>query len=137
MRRKIPKIIGDRPDELIDVDAHGSQSANRLVADRTTELFLEATLAHMAAVANAGAVERAAEFGLDGLQMLALSYAKKVAHQPFFTPMFAALRKVEDPQELIVPMRQWLDSTAVNQRTDDDKTLILATRVMANAEQAV
>lgn len=65
----------------------------------------------------------------DGLQMLALSYANQTVHAPFFGGMFKALRDSEDSQELIVPMRQFLDSTAVNERTDDDKTLILATRV--------
>jgi Protein phosphatase 2C len=73
----------------------------------------------------------------DGLQMLALHYATKVAHQPFFSPLFEALRKSDDPHELIVPMRQWLDSPAVNGKTDDDKTLILATRLVRNGDTAV
>ncbi len=64
----------------------------------------------------------------DGLQMLALSYANQTVHAPFLRGMFKALRDSEDFQDLIVPMRQFLDSTAVNERTDDDKTLILATR---------
>jgi hypothetical protein len=82
-----------------------------------------------------GAVAEVAMFS-DGLQMLALHYATKAAHQPFFSPMFAALQKAEDHQELIVPMRQWLDSPAVNGRTDDDKTLILATRLVSNGDTA-
>lgn len=65
----------------------------------------------------------------DGLQMLALNYAGRAAHEPFFTPMFKALRAAVDRQDLIVPMRQFLDSPGVNSRTDDDKTLVLATRV--------
>lgn len=65
----------------------------------------------------------------DGLQMLALNYAAKTAHQPFFTPMFHALRAAADQQDLIAPLRSFLDSRAVNDRTDDDKTLILASRV--------
>jgi hypothetical protein len=64
----------------------------------------------------------------DGLQMLALNYSAKAVHAPFFAPMFAALREKER-DDLIVPMRQFLDSAAVNARTDDDKTLILATRI--------
>jgi hypothetical protein len=65
----------------------------------------------------------------DGLQMLSLNYATKTAHDPFFKPMFDALRAVADRQDLVVPMTQFLDSKHVNDRTDDDKTLILATRV--------
>ena len=73
----------------------------------------------------------------DGLQMLALNYGTKAAHQPFFAPMFASLRKADDAQELLVPLKQFLDSKAVNDRTDDDKTLVLATRVVANGDAAV
>jgi hypothetical protein len=68
----------------------------------------------------------------DGLQMLALNYAAKTVHEPFFKPMFAALRAASDPHDLIVPMRQFLDSTNVNNRTDDDKTLVLVTRVASD-----
>jgi hypothetical protein len=66
----------------------------------------------------------------DGLQMLALKYDTKAAHQPFFAPLFSALRASSDAQDLIVPMREFLDSPRVNDRTDDDKTLILATRLI-------
>jgi hypothetical protein len=73
----------------------------------------------------------------DGLQMLALNYGAKAVHQGFFVPMFASLRRAEDAQELLVPLKQFLDSQAVNNRTDDDKTLVLATRVVANGDAAV
>lgn len=63
----------------------------------------------------------------DGLEMLALNYANKAAHAPFFAPLFRSLRS-GSPVELAEPMRQFLDSKAINDRTDDDKTLILATR---------
>jgi protein phosphatase 2C-like protein len=65
----------------------------------------------------------------DGLQMLALNFAKNTAHEPFFLPMFKNLRSVSDCHDLILPLREFLDSRGVNERTDDDKTLILATRV--------
>lgn len=75
--------------------------------------------------------EAPAELALftDGLQMLALDYNLRAAHAPFFAPLFRALRAAEDHAELGVPMRQFLDSDAVNARTDDDKTLALAVRV--------
>jgi hypothetical protein len=65
----------------------------------------------------------------DGLQMLALKYADQTVHAPFFAPMFNALRAADDFGALAGPLRAFLDSPQVNARTDDDKTLILATRV--------
>jgi hypothetical protein len=64
----------------------------------------------------------------DGLQPLALHYASRTVHAPFFEPMFETLRQASDVQALEVPLKQFLTSKPVNARTDDDKTLILATR---------
>jgi hypothetical protein len=64
----------------------------------------------------------------DGLQPLALSYAARRVHAPFFEPMFATLRGVDDPDRLQLPLQQFLGSKPVTDRTDDDKTLIVATR---------
>lgn len=63
----------------------------------------------------------------DGLQRLALSYANKSVHAPFFAPMFDALLTAEVPDLLGPELERFLDSPAVNRRTDDDKTLVLAT----------
>lgn len=68
----------------------------------------------------------------DGLQMLAVDYAQQEAHSPFFASMFGALRKAlasEDVEALGVPFLQFLKSPRINDRTDDDKTLVLATRL--------
>ena len=64
----------------------------------------------------------------DGLQPLALHYASRTVHTPFFEPMFQSLYKAPDPGQLEGPLRQFLQSDPVNERTDDDKTLVLATR---------
>lgn len=64
----------------------------------------------------------------DGLQRLTLDFSRRLVHQRFFEPMFATLRTAEHADELVVPLRTFLDSPAVNDRTDDDKTLILAAR---------
>lgn len=66
----------------------------------------------------------------DGLQSLALQFATRTAHVPFFEPMFTQLRSREesDLEALQSALAAWLDSRAVNERTDDDKTLVLATR---------
>jgi hypothetical protein len=64
----------------------------------------------------------------DGLQMLALRFVDKSVHSPFFLPLFQALRAAEPVAGLQAPLHTFLTSRAVNGRTDDDKTLILATR---------
>lgn len=64
----------------------------------------------------------------DGLQSLALDFAKREVHAPFFAPMFDVLRGHAAPETLLAPLGEFLASTAVCQRTDDDKTLVLATR---------
>jgi hypothetical protein len=64
----------------------------------------------------------------DGLQPLALHYATRSVHSPFFQPMFTTLRDANDPEELRGPLKDFMNSSAVNSRTDDDKTLVLATR---------
>lgn len=67
----------------------------------------------------------------DGLQMLALRFSERVVHDPFFTPMFGALRQQGpgEADDLHGPLGDFLSSAPVNARTDDDKTLLLATRL--------
>lgn len=66
----------------------------------------------------------------DGLQRLALQFASRTAHVPFFAPMFRALEGAEPgfAADLEPPLVTFLGSAAVNSRTDDDKSLVLATR---------
>lgn len=75
--------------------------------------------------------ERIDEFAVmsDGLQRLALDFANRRGHSGFFTPLFATLREHPDPVALSTGLRAFLDSAQVNARTDDDKTLVLATRL--------
>ncbi|HUL75893.1 MAG TPA: PP2C family serine/threonine-protein phosphatase [Vicinamibacteria bacterium] len=69
----------------------------------------------------------------DGLQALALRFGSREAHGPFFEPMFSRLRGEAEPERLLGELRAFLESPQVNQRTDDDKTLVLATRLAAAA----
>jgi len=64
----------------------------------------------------------------DGLQRLALNMAVSTPHEPFFQPFFAGLAKATAEQEdqLQGLLVKFLGSPAVNERTDDDKTLALA-----------
>ena len=68
----------------------------------------------------------------DGLQLLALNTETSSVHQPFFTSLFHVLRMAGDTekQELLTGrLTEYLNSKAINDRTDDDKTLFLATRL--------
>jgi hypothetical protein len=65
----------------------------------------------------------------DGIQSLALQYHSNSVHAPFFLPMFHALQADADTVTLTESLVGFLSSERINERTDDDKTLILATRV--------
>ena len=66
----------------------------------------------------------------DGMQNLVLNEEKQTAHSPFFRPIFAALRKANEgcAEALQNGMVEYLMSLRVTERTDDDKTLIFATK---------
>ncbi len=64
----------------------------------------------------------------DGLQRLALDFVTRRGHPGFFGPLFTPLWNGGEPENLRQPLRSLLDSPKINDRTDDDKTLILATR---------
>ncbi|MFZ5830451.1 MAG: PP2C family serine/threonine-protein phosphatase [Planctomycetota bacterium] len=74
--------------------------------------------------------ERVEEVALftDGLERLLLHFATRTAHRPFFEPTFRTLRNAESVDSLRAHFHSFLDSPAVNSRTDDDKTLLLALR---------
>lgn len=73
----------------------------------------------------------------DGMERLALDLKRQAGHAPFFRPMFAPLRKLEGAgysERLSRALGAFLSSKAVNDRTDDDKTLVLATRITPKGE---
>ncbi|WP_185642892.1 PP2C family serine/threonine-protein phosphatase [Burkholderia sp. Bp9140] len=88
--------------------------------DALVHLYVEMASVH---------VEEIALFS-DGLQRLALAFDSRMPHHPFFDPMFAVLRgkKPEECEALGTQLLQFLGDPKVNERTDDDKTLVLATR---------
>jgi len=67
----------------------------------------------------------------DGLQMLALNNVTESVHQPFFTELFKWLRKATTGEHISIlddKLAAYLSGSAINNRTDDDKTLLLATK---------
>lgn len=76
----------------------------------------------------------------DGIERLVLDLAKKIANPPFFRTLFGWLAKTNPiPVDTEVPaspvLDRYLGSKQINDRTDDDKTLILASRRTTPAEE--
>jgi serine/threonine protein phosphatase PrpC len=67
----------------------------------------------------------------DGIERIALRFDSLTPHPPFFEPLFQALATLENWQGLGDNLEQFLKSESVCRRSDDDKTLILATRIDA------
>jgi hypothetical protein len=70
----------------------------------------------------------------DGLQPLALHYQSRQAHAPFFRPCFNACATTPKPAAercLTDALAPFSGQPSINQRTHDDKTLILASRLAA------
>jgi hypothetical protein len=68
----------------------------------------------------------------DGLQMLALNNETESVHQPFFNELFKVLRMAANDSHIAIlnkRLSDYLSGDAINSRTDDDKTLVLATRL--------
>lgn len=71
----------------------------------------------------------------DGLERLLLRFDDKSVHQQALVPMLNYLSDAatEQIQQIESELAGFLDSAQVNSRTDDDKTLILATRSPSHA----
>jgi len=74
-----------------------------------------------------GRAERVAVF-TDGIQRIAVDLATNLPHEPFFRGFFDVLSRavVSDEDRLHDALLGFLGGQAVEQRTDDDKTLVLA-----------
>ena len=69
----------------------------------------------------------------DGLENLVLDQQARTAHGPFFETMFPAVRSAPTSghdEKLSKKLGEYLASPAICDRTDDDKTLLLASRAV-------
>jgi serine/threonine protein phosphatase PrpC len=68
--------------------------------------------------------------GTDGIEDLCLDQVARTAFSPFFDALTATVLATPEEQRNDLPeaLRRYLASDAVNDRTDDDKTLVLAVR---------
>lgn len=79
------------------------------------------------------APRRIDEFAIfsDGIERMVLHSATKAVNDPFFDQMFVAVRASKArglDRKLSDKLKTYLGSAAVNARTNDDKTLVMATR---------
>jgi serine/threonine protein phosphatase PrpC len=72
----------------------------------------------------------------DGIERLALRFDGQTPHPPFFEPLFQALRTNDGSQDLADGLRKFLRSESVRSRSDDDKTLILASYICREIDDA-
>lgn len=105
-------------------------------ANMTRFVTDEDSLEHVRVAVSEATPEEVALF-TDGIQRLALDFKTGTVYAPFFAPMMAVLRR-QAPAEcalLEAQLAAFLDSPKVNSRTDDDKTLVLASRRADAAER--
>ena len=97
----------------------------------TTFIVDDINLGNLKIVTINEAVNEVALF-TDGLQLLALNMVDKTVHQPFFNNLFKFLRQANQQDAIDIlnkKLKDYLNSEAINKRTDDDKTLFLGTRL--------
>jgi hypothetical protein len=94
----------------------------------TTDFLTDEALATLIRFRRVQATIRELAVLTDGLQRLALDLASRTAYAGFFRPIFRRLQTMADSESLTDSFRAFLDSDRVNQRTDDDKTLVVALR---------
>lgn len=76
----------------------------------------------------------------DGIESLVLHYASQTVHSAFFNAMFPAVRESETSgfnAALSDQLAQYLSSPAITERSDDDITLLMATRVKVPPSRAL
>ncbi|MDQ2747011.1 MAG: protein phosphatase 2C domain-containing protein [Acidobacteriota bacterium] len=70
----------------------------------------------------------------DGIFAVAVNYQTGKPHEPFLMPMIAPLRSGSEGSDLNEKLEKFLASPKLNEKTDDDKTIILASRRLVKDE---
>jgi hypothetical protein len=121
-------------DGAVVIASPGPETAYRWIfwpgddADRTVFATEPSAVESLGFLRVEGAIDEFAVF-TDGLQRLALDFETRTAHTRFFDSMLSPLRG-SDPARATtrrLQLEEFLQSPRVNDRTDDDKTLVLAT----------
>lgn len=104
-------------------------------ANSTYFLTSEDFRGHLEFLASTNDISDVALF-TDGIERLALQFEQKTPHAPFFSPLFDALRSSTGHERLSDDLRRFLQSDSIRARSDDDTTLILASRLSGRDEKA-
>lgn len=103
--------------------AHGEYAS-------TTHFLIDVPEPRLTLTRHKALIDSVAAF-TDGIERLALNFTDNCAHAPFFNgvlaPVEASSASGRD-DTLSLKLRSFLNSDAVNSRTDDDKTLVVAVR---------
>lgn len=94
--------------------------------NHTTFLTSDEALATAQVVTRLGPVGEAVALLTDGLQRLALRMPEGEPHAPFFAPLFRFLDEATDLPAAHRELEAFLGSERIQERTDDDLTLLLA-----------
>lgn len=115
--------VREKPDEYIfGIDPVETEYAN--VTDFLTDKEAFAALRFKQTDA---AIEDLILFS-DGIFAVAVDYKTNQPHTPFLRPMIAPLKNGQNAETLNEKLAGFLASAKINEKTDDDKTLILASR---------
>jgi serine/threonine protein phosphatase PrpC len=114
-------VLGDRQGNIIALTA--PQSGEYI--NETTFLTSPNPVEKAQMTVRKAATAQVAVFS-DGLQMLALKMPECTPHTPFFAPLFRFVEGTIDQTEAKAQLEEFLRSSRVTQRTDDDLTLLLA-----------
>lgn len=98
-------------------------------ANSTNFLTAEGYEAHLEFISVRGATSDVALI-TDGMERMALSFERRSPHPPFFRPLFDELVASTNLERLSEDLALFLQSDSVQARSDDDKTLVIASRVL-------
>ncbi len=73
----------------------------------------------------------------DGIFAVAVDYQTNQPHEPFLIPMIAPLRKGSANAGLNQKLESFLASPKLNEKTDDDKTIVLASRAEIGSRESL
>jgi len=118
-------VTGESPDKLFLVN----QAQRGEYANETYFLTQEDALEQVQVSVYEKAVNFLAVMS-DGLTRLAIKLPDNEPHLPFFQPLFAFVTHADDEEQASLHLVDFLTSERVCARTDDDKSLVLAVRLL-------
>lgn len=119
-------VVGERGGDL----ALAAKPQRGEYANETCFLTMEASLDQMVVLVENRSVDHLIVMS-DGLSRLALNLPLCKPHRPFFDPLLAFAAEAHDSALAAQQLAAFLTSERVCERTDDDKTLVVAVRIPA------